>query len=54
MTRLRDTLITADQIKAIQEEIAGFFITEVLTPGGEHYSRQIVTIEDIRRGHVVL
>nr|XP_051230981.1 uncharacterized protein LOC127349262 [Lolium perenne] len=53
MTRLRDTLITADQIKAIQEEIAGFFITEALTPGGEHY-RQIVTAEDIRRGDVVL
>ncbi|XP_071678223.1 uncharacterized protein [Lolium perenne] len=53
MTRLRDTLITADQIKAIQEEIAGFFITEVLTPGGEHY-RKIVTAEDIRSGKVVL
>jgi hypothetical protein len=53
MTRLRDTLITADQIKAIQEEIAGFFITEVLTPGGEHY-RKIVTAEEIRRGDVVL
>ncbi|XP_071677141.1 uncharacterized protein [Lolium perenne] len=53
MTRLRDTLITADQIKAIQEEIAGFFITEVLTPGGEHY-RKIVTSDDIRSGKVVL
>ena len=53
MTRLRDTLITVDQIKAIQEEIAGFFITEVLTPGGEHY-RKIVTAEDIRSGKVVL
>ena len=53
MTRLRNTLITEDQIKAIQEEIAGFFITEALTPGGEHY-RRIVTAEEIRRGDVVL
>ena len=43
MIRLRDTLITEDQIRAIQEEIAGFFLTEVIAPTGEHY-REFVAI----------
>ncbi len=43
MIRLRDTLITEDQIRAIQEEIAGFFLTEVIARGGEHY-REFVAI----------
>ena len=37
MIRLRDTLITEDRIRAIQEELAGFFLDEAIARNGEYY-----------------
>src|SRR3954464_14944486 len=33
--RMRDQLLPFDRIRAIQEELAGFILDEVVTPGGE-------------------
>ena len=33
--RMRDQLLPFERIRAIQEELAGFILDEVVTPGGE-------------------
>jgi hypothetical protein len=48
MIRLRDTLITEDRIRAIQEELAGFFLNEALAPTGEYY-RKFIDLDRHRR-----
>ena len=34
---MRDKLITKDRVKAIQEELAGFIIDQVLSRTGEYF-----------------
>ena len=35
---MRDELLPHDRIKAIQEELAGFLLREVIDEKGEHYA----------------
>jgi hypothetical protein len=37
MLDLREKLLLAQRLRAIQEELAGFMMREVLDPNGEHY-----------------
>jgi hypothetical protein len=37
MECLRDSLLTEDRIRAIEEELAGFFLSEVITRTGEYH-----------------
>jgi hypothetical protein len=37
MMDLREKLLPAQRLRAIQEELAGFLMREVLVPKGEHY-----------------
>nr|XP_051183984.1 uncharacterized protein LOC127298020 [Lolium perenne] len=48
MISLRDSLITEARIRAIQEELAGFFLNEALSPKGEYY-RQYIDLTDTKR-----
>jgi hypothetical protein len=34
---MRDKLLPFERVRAIQEELAGFILDEVVTPGGELY-----------------
>jgi hypothetical protein len=34
---MREKLVPTQRLKAIQEELAGFIMREVLDPKGEHY-----------------
>jgi hypothetical protein len=34
---MRDQLLEEDHVKAIQEEIAEFFLEQVIDPNGEYY-----------------
>jgi hypothetical protein len=37
MMQMRDRLLPEDRVKAIQEELAAFFLDEVIDPKGEYY-----------------
>jgi len=37
MWQMRDELLPQDRIKAIQEELAGFFLDHVINPAGEYH-----------------
>jgi hypothetical protein len=46
MERVRDSLLTEDRIRAIQEEIAGFLVREVISPTGAYHREIIYDIRD--------
>ena len=37
MKEMRDKLLPTDRVRAIQEEIAGFLLDQVIDPKGEYY-----------------
>ena len=37
MFRMRDELLAPDRLRAIQEELAAFFLDHVITENGEYY-----------------
>ena len=37
MFRMRDELLTLDRLRAIQEELAAFFLDHVIAEDGEYY-----------------
>ena len=46
---MRDQLLPFDRIRAIQEELAGFILDEVVTPGGElfRYPKTLYMLERV-------
>ena len=38
---MRDELLPHDRIRAIQEELAGFLMAEVVDKDGEHYEEDV-------------
>jgi hypothetical protein len=37
MLQMRDQLLPEDRVKVIQEELAAFFLDQVIDPKGEYY-----------------
>jgi hypothetical protein len=41
---MRDDLLPKDRVKAIQEELAGFFLEEVIATTGEYHRKLVVNV----------
>ena len=47
MFRMRDELLTPDRLRAIQEELAAFFLEHVIAPAGEYHVDHASILEEI-------